>query len=291
MSPKLKAKEKLLQLLDKLPENIGFKGYHFLQQQLGKVELEQQLTNSQASYQTFLRLAETVGIETLKKTFLEIGSGWLPVMPYFFKYLSQAKAVHTFDLNRHYNPKKIKGLNKLFSEEYRLEISRDSENEYELPPDIHYFPRTDLSKVTLPRVEVVFSRFVLEHVEPGAMREMHRKFKEELPAGTFIVHLISPSDHRAYVDKNLSLQDFLRYSEAEWKKQQTKFDYHNRMRLPQYTELFEDLGYEIVHLEAEVPEKGSEAYEKFRKVPLHPDFQKYKEEELMAGGINMVLKV
>lgn len=290
MLPKHKAKTGLLQILDKLPRELGFKGYHFFQQRFGKVNLQQQMDSSYASYQTFLKLTKHLEISVKNKSLLEIGSGWLPLLPYFFKYLSEAAKVHTFDLNCHFDGEKIEVLNKEFAHTYRLEVSGADENEYRLPPDIHYFPKTDLTKATLPFADIVFSRFVLEHVYPEDIREMHRKFKEDLPKGTYIIHLISPSDHRAYENKELSLQDFLRYSEEEWDKKQTKFDYHNRLRLPQYIELFGALGLDTVFVDFESPEKDSEAYKKFKKVPVHRDFQQFTEEELIAGSINIVLK-
>lgn len=291
MLPKHKAKTGLLKILDKLPESMGYKGYHFFQKKLGKVNLDQQIDSSYSSYQTFLRLTEKLEIPVKDKRFLEIGSGWLPIMPYFFKFLSKAREVYTFDLNMHYESDKIKELNTRFSEEYRLEISEESDSQFSLPTGIHYFPKTDLNKIELPQVDVVFSRFVLEHVEPEAMKMMHEKFKQEFKKGTHIIHLISPSDHRAYADKSLSLQDFLRFSQGEWNKIQTKFDYHNRWRLPQYIDLFESLGYEIMHLEYHTPEKDSEAYRKFKEVPIHSDFLGYEDKDLMAGAINIVIKI
>src|SRR5690606_37598238 len=104
----------------------------------------------------------------------------------------------------------------------------------------------------------------------------HQKFKKELPEA-YIIHLISPSDHRAYVDKKLSNQDFLRYGEKEWENRQTRFDYHNRLRLPQYLEIFNDLGYNIILLEFESANISSETYKKFKAVPLHDDYIKFSD--------------
>lgn len=291
MSPKLKAKNFLFRVLDKLPEDIGFRSYHYLQKKAGQVSVDQQIARTTSSYRDFLRLTEKLEIPIQGKKILEIGSGWLPLLPYFFKFLGKAEAVYTYDLNRHFDPEKIKRLNKLFSDKFGHEVSEQASAGYALPEDIRYFPNTDISKAVLPPVTVVFSRFVLEHVEPQAILEMHRKFREELPKGSHVIHFISPGDHRAYVDKSLSLQDFLQYSREEWDKKQTRFDYHNRWRLPQYVELFNSLGYEIVHLEYDVPEKDSATYRKLRQVNLHEDFKKYSEEELMAGSINVVLRV
>jgi hypothetical protein len=163
--------------------------------------------------------------------------------------------------------------------------------DFSLPPEVEYYPNKDISDESLKNIHVIYSRFVLEHVSPEKIKKMHLRFKKTLDPGTRIFHFISPSDHRAYVDKSLSLQDFLRYSQREWDKKQTRFDYHNRLRLPDYLQLFEDLDLEIVHSEFDIPPKDSAAYKKFKAVPLHEDYLKYAEEDLLAGSINIVLKV
>lgn len=291
VSLKLKAKNLFFRFMDLLPEGLGFRGYHFLQKKMGAVSLDQQIRSTTSSYQNFLRLTEKMKITIEGRKVLEIGSGWLPLLPYFFKFMGKADAVYTYDLNQHFDPKKVRSLNHRFSEEFGFKVAEEEKQPFGLPGDISYFPKTDISKASLPPVEVVFSRFVLEHVEPEAMLRMHQKFKRELKKGSHVVHFISPSDHRAYVDKTLSLQDFLQYSQEEWDKKQTKFDYHNRWRLPQYVALFEALGYEIVHLEYDVPGTDSEAFAKFSNVDLHQDFKRYSKEELMAGAINIILRV
>lgn len=158
-----------------------------------------------------------------------------------------------------------------------------------MPKNIAYYPNTNLIAADLPETDLIFSRFVLEHVKPEDLTLMHKKFRRGLKPGSLIVHLISPSDHRAYVDKNLSLQDFLQYSEAEWKKKQTKFDYHNRLRLPQYLAIFKAAGLELLHVEYDQP--SAKTFNKFSAVPIHEDFKKFTDEELTAGSINVVLKV
>jgi hypothetical protein len=61
--------------------------------------------------------------------------------------------------------------------------------------------------------------------------------------------------------------------------------------LPQYLEIFKDLGYEVLFLEFESANKSSNIYKKFKAVPLHADYEKYSDEELTAGSINIVLKL
>lgn len=282
-------KSKLFWLLNLLPGNFGDYVYHKLQNLTGH-NLEGKLNSS---YNTYLKLRDIIkknGIDIKEKTIVEIGSGWLPIMPYFIKYLGGATKVETYDLKRHYQRKNILALNSLFEERFKKKLI-PIDTEYPLPDSIVYHPDSNISRADIKGTDIVFSRFVLEHVTPFALEEMHNHFKKHLSPNSYIIHMISPGDHRAYDNSRLSLQDFLRYSEEEWNKIQTKFDYHNRWRLSQYLELFKKLNYDIVHLEYECPNKQSETYRKFKEVPLHKDYQKFSEEDLTAGSINIVLKV
>jgi hypothetical protein len=290
MSLKLKAKNTLFQILNMLPDKVGYPLYHKIQEWFDRNSIHYKINSSHNSYLTFERLAKESNISILGKSVIEIGSGWLPLMPYFFIYMGKASTVETYDLNKHYNKNNIANLNLKFSDKFGIPVKSEQNGKLNLPEGINYYPKTDLTNVELKNADLVFSRFVLEHVSPLDIKKMHQKFKEELPEA-YIIHLISPSDHRAYVDKNLSNQDFLRYSEKEWGKNHTRFDYHNRLRLPQYLEIFEELGYEVLFLEFESANKDSDIYKKFKTVPLHVDYEKYSDEELTAGSINVVLKM
>lgn len=291
MSLKLHLKESAFTILDLFPEKAGFFLYHKLQDILNKKKILPRLKSNEGSFRILQKLLNNQSSSVKDKKVIEIGSGWFPMMPYFMLYLGRAKEVSTYDLNRHFSDKNSERLNKIFCLEYGVAINPDPKNPYKLPQQIQYHPNTNLINANLPEADLVFSRFVLEHVKPGDILEMHRKFRKELKPGTIIIHLISPSDHRAHVDPTLSLQDFLRYSEQEWNRKQTKFDYHNRLRLPQYLEIFKKAEVEILEVIYDKPKKDSYVYQKFKDVPIHADYNNFSDEELLAGSLNVVLKL
>lgn len=284
-----KAKIATFKFLNHFPASLGFGIYHFLQKKFQGKSLQTKINETERTFHMIQEIANTLNIELFSKRAVEIGSGWLPILPYLLKYKCGVRSISTFDLNTHYAPIEINEFNKKFEVFYGHKI--DGEGKYLLPTGIEYFPDTDIAKVSNLRADFVFSRFVLEHVHPVDLKRMHQNFKKSLPNGAYIFHFISPSDHRAYDDPNLSLQDFLKFSSKEWEKQHTKFDYHNRWRLPEYISLFKELDYEIAYLDFKVPNKNSISYHRFKKVKLHPDYQDYSEEDLLAEGIIVVLKV
>ena len=285
-----KLKTLVFKTLELLPSSIGNGLYHFLQNFSENKNLNLKIKSCEDTFTTFQKITNQLEIDANGSSIIEIGSGWLPIMPYYFVYKANAKKVYTYDLNEHYQKKAIEDFNSTFENMHKVEVKSNSP--YGLPEEVIYFPKQNIINGNLPKdVNIIFSRFVLEHVTPNDMFEMHKKFKNTLEKGSYIIHFISPSDHRAYSDASLSLQDFLQYSQSEWDKILTRFDYHNRWRLPHYVELFKSLDYTIEYLYFDSVKVGSRQESLFKQVKLHSDFVKYSTEELTAGNIIIVLKV
>jgi hypothetical protein len=288
-SIKSKAKRLLLKSLDTLPSQAGYSLYHFVQNILGE-SLEVKVEANARSYSILKDIFEKNDFSINNRTILEIGSGWMPLMPYQFKVEGDCKRVYTYDINDHYQNKYIDELNAHYRKLGKLNFDVSKEGLH-LPDFIQYHPHANVITADLPEsVDLIFSRFVLEHVTPADLKAMHERFRAQYGKNVYIIHLISPSDHRAFSDASLSHYDFLRYSQKEWNRIQTKFDYHNRLRLPQYVEIFEKAGMEIVHLEHDFAEPGTKKHNLFKQVPIHDDFKKFTEVELTAGSINVLLR-
>jgi hypothetical protein len=277
--------------LDLLPSSLGYKVYHQLQNLSENKHVDSKIKSTESTFNEFVKITEELKIAIGQKSVIEIGSGWLPIFPYFLLFVGKVKTVFSFDLNEHYQKNAIASFNSLFSKNYKVSIDVPVDSKYNLPEGLSYFPCQNIINTVLPDCEIVFSRFVLEHVTPSDILDMHRKFKTDLKKGSYVIHFISPSDHRAYSDKSLSLQDFLKYSKEEWDGIQTKFDYHNRLRLPQYLDIFRSLDLEVIYLTSDSVKKGTSQYNLFKEIEIHDDYKSYSEDELTAGSINIVLKI
>ena len=143
MSLKLKAKNILFQILNMLPEKVGFSIYHEVQEWFDINNIHYKINSSHSSYLTFERLAKESNISILDKSVIEIGSGWLPLMPYFFKYMGKASKVETYDLNKHYNKNNIDNLNQEFSKKFDTSVESEENGKFNLPEGINYYPKTD----------------------------------------------------------------------------------------------------------------------------------------------------
>lgn len=287
---KHKTKTFLFKTLSALPNFIGDSLYHKLQSLGSSNNLVNKIKSSEVTYDCLVEICNELKISLEDKSILEIGSGWFPIMPYFFKYKFNVKSIFTYDINKHYQKNAIFEFNSVFANEYGCTIAIDKNNNYNLPSGIDYYPLKNIINEIIPVTDVIFSRYVLSHATTTDVIEMHKKFKSTFPKGTLVIHFISPSDLRQHGDKSISLQDFLQYSKEEWNTIQTKFDSHNRLRLPQFIDIFKSLDYEIVYLTYESSKPDSLNIKLLRELKLHDDYKKYTEEELTAGNIVIALR-
>lgn len=279
-------KTKIFKALSVFPNVIGFGLYYFMQNIGSKATLGYKIKSTASSFEVVKRILEQVNYNVESKNILEIGSGWVPVLPYLLILEGKANSVATYDVNEYYNSKEINELNSHFSEKFELKLEKHKK--YTLLKGVSYFPKTNIMSAKLRDIDLVLSRFVLEHVTPEDLRSMHNYLFDNLKSGSMVLHLISPSDHRAYTDNSLSLQDFLKYNQEEWNQIQTKFDYHNRLRLPQYLKILGER-FEVLYFEHDSIDFTSESYKKFKKINVHEDYSQFSDQELMAGSINILL--
>ena len=228
-------KTKIFKVLSVLPNKIGYSIYHFLQNIKGNHTLESKMESTKNTYEKVTAILNKNNISMENKDIAELGSGWVPIFPYELIAEGKAKKVDTYDVREHFNRKEIERLNAFYAN--RLKTVFEKKGKYNLLRGVSYFPRTTICEGDMQDIDLVLSRFVLEHVTHKDLMEIHDFLYSKLESGSLVLHLISPSDHRAFSDSSLSLQDFLKYSEEEWNRIQTKFDYHNRLRLPQYLEI------------------------------------------------------
>lgn len=280
-------KSKIFQVLSKFPESVGNFVYHTLQKKSENSNVNKKIVSVSNSFEVATKILMDNNINLQNKNVMEIGSGWAPILPYLMILKGKARIVQTYDINEHYSKSQIREVNDYYSGYDSFKLAKCSK--YQLLENVEYYPNRNVIDADFTNIDFIFSRFVLEHVPPNLLRDMHAKFAEKLGKDTYILHLISPSDHRAYTDSSLSLQDFLKYSQSEWDSIQTRFDYHNRLRLPQYLSIFSE-DFEIVSVEHDKINFDSTAYKNFKKLKIHSDFQKYTEQELMAGSINVLLR-
>uniref|UniRef100_UPI00404B2742 hypothetical protein n=1 Tax=Flavobacterium sp. TaxID=239 RepID=UPI00404B2742 len=152
-----KTKTFIFKTLSFLPGNLGYILYHNLQNISQSNNLEIKLKSAEKTFNELKNICLTHSIQLKDKTILEIGSGWIPSLPYLFLYNASVKKVLTYDINKHYQEKNLRRFNQLFAKKKNvvLKIEKNS-----LPKEIQYFPNENVINCKDKNVDLIFSRFV-----------------------------------------------------------------------------------------------------------------------------------
>jgi hypothetical protein len=284
-------KQTAFKALELLPRRVGDGLYHWFQGCNGSFQLDRILDENVRTFDQFAALLKKTGRSFAGKEVLEIGSGWFPATPYLLLFRGQARTIKTYDIAEHFSRRRLLDFNAHFEVRLGQKPKVELSAPYPLPQEIRYFPKTNLCTSPPPdeSVDLIISRYVLQNIAPQDLVALHKVFRRCLRPGGAVLHLVSPSDERAYSDRSLSLYDFLKYSEAEWASVTTRFYYHNRMRLPQYLELFRGAGFRVEEQTHKTLSRDSMESAKFLRLQLHPDFARFTFEQLTASSLGFVL--
>jgi hypothetical protein len=275
--------------LSALPAQIGDYLYHKIQEIGLDKKFKMSYNSNKSSFKKFNEIINQLNYNLDNTNVLEIGTGWFPFFPYFLISEKKINEISTIDLNQHMKAKYVRMVEQKLLDENIINSESVKLNGF-LNDKIKYFPKTSLTTVDVSEVNLVFSRFVLEHVYPSSMLEIHEYLFNNMPINSRIIHMISPGDHRSYYDNNLSNVDFLKYTDAEWEKLCTRFDYHNRMRVNEYISMFEKIGFIIEYLESDNTDVNTLKYKKYKQLRLNEKYLNNSDEVNLAGSINIVLK-
>lgn len=136
------------------------------------------------------------------------------------------------------------------------------------------------SGLTEGSVNLVQTTNTLEHVPREDLREIHEEAWRVLSEGGVLAHRIDYRDHYSYADPDVGPYHFLRFSEEEWERWNPPLQYQNRMRHREYTAMFEDVGFEIMHVDPEEP--SIEERERLEAMGLAPPF-----DEMALGEVGI----
>jgi hypothetical protein len=239
------------------------------------------------------------------KTLVEVGTGWLPIIPLLCAGFG-AKKIHTYDHVAHVRTSLVENVLRQLKEKALIvpelhgiffdQTFDAGENNGQDPGSIlrlfhvDYRAPADASKTGLEAetADIFFSNKVLEHIPENAIvsicREAHRVLK---PGGLFY-NYVGMLDHYSYFDKRISRVNCLRYSDLFWRiMAQNKISYQNRLRKSDYLNIITTAGFDIVKTEATVPDEDLKAV---RNMKLAPRFQKMDSEDLAASFVEIVAR-
>lgn len=213
--------------------------------------------------------------KTIPEKTLELGTGWYPVVPVTF-YLCGATEIHSIDIfkltnkerlittllkfkeyfsdpekKKHFDsipllPDRLKSLNQLIEKAAVL-------SEHEIVRNINLMLSvTDATKTNYSDnyFDLVHSNNTFEHVYPQVLRKILLEFNRITQRYSGVnSHFIDMSDHFAHFDKSISIYNFLKFSESEWKWIDNSIQPLNRLRFADYVGMYKELNIPISFFE------------------------------------------
>jgi SAM-dependent methyltransferase len=229
--------------------------------------------------------------------FFEYGTGWVPSLPIGL-WLGGARKIITIDTNPYMqnryvkeaaliitqNDKKIKEMYGDLLDEKRFDAivkyagggARIKVKELLELCRVEYIAPADAARTGLAdkSVDFHFSHFAFEHIPPETLKAILLEGARIIKPNGLFINSVDYQDHFAVYTKTVNRLNFLRYSDAEWRKyNNNKYIYVNRLRHEDFIKLFEELGHDIVYMEADADESvkklldnGVELDEKYKSM-------------------------
>lgn len=188
---------------------------------------------------------------------LEFGAGQSLVQNLYLSDLVEKQLL--VDLNPMIDFDLVESARKLLSQKYPLRANSKIYNDddlnkygiwYRAPYDAS---STDIGDSTL---DACISTNTLEHIPPQSIENIFNELYRVLKPTGIVSAKIDYSDHYAHTDKNISLFNYLKYSNKEWKKYNHNCHYQNRLRHYEYIKIFKVAGFDVIDEELIFDEKN-----------------------------------
>jgi SAM-dependent methyltransferase len=156
---------------------------------------------------------------------------------------------------------------------------------------IDYLAPMDARDTGLPAggYGLVSSCHVLEHIPAEMLAPILRECRRLVSPSGVICHVWNMQDHYADFDPSISVYNFLTLGDSAWRLVNSGLHFQNRLRLPDYMELFARAGLRVVHQWVRWPDERD--LDQLARLRLASRFQgRYSPRELGARMAMVVLK-
>jgi hypothetical protein len=124
-------------------------------------------------------------------------------------------------------------------------------------------------------MDLIVSNNTIEHIPAPDLPTIFQEFRRVSSPSTIMSHFIDMADHYVNFDHNLSPYNFLRFSNAAWRRLDNPLQHLNRLRINDYRALHQAAGFTIRNEHDEANEAS-----RLARFPLAPEFQRYLIEDI-----------
>lgn len=227
------------------------------------------------------------GAQIPGSTVVEIGTGWVPILPLVFRMAGASKII-TVDQDRlmdrhtflhaissiHKNLDRLLSLTGVPKELFDLRRLPSCQNERLgtlcTQSGLTYKAPSDFMDLAPGMADFIVSRTVLEHIPEPVLRDIFAHAAKVLKPGGMMCHEIDMSDHFEHKDKSISTVDMLGLDDATWQaKTHDPQDYQNRLRRFEFAQILRDGGWEILQMDGQPYPPAMESLKTMKLVPRY----------------------
>jgi hypothetical protein len=258
-----------------------------------------------------MRVLRELKFDVRDQTLMEVGTGWLPVLPLCFA-LCGARTVHSFDLNRHLNRSAVPSVLDRLGLHLKAMADACGQTEAEVRArhanlseacqhqdagmrilelaGIQYHAPADATCTGLPdqSVSLVFSNSVLEHVGASVLGPLMAESKRLLTPHGFALHSVNCGDHYAYFDRNITPLNHLRFTDRQWQRWNNNLLYQNRLRASDFPAAARQQGLNVVH---QIQTERQDLLAKIPSNQIAPEFRHYDAADLSCTSITFAAQL
>ncbi|MEO5674299.1 MAG: class I SAM-dependent methyltransferase [Chitinophagales bacterium] len=202
------------------------------------------------------------------ESFLEIGTGWYPVVPVSM-FLTGAEKIYSIDISALTNKKRLiltlqkfvvyhnNGILQCYLSyqpqkfQRLIEILQQSNTTVfeklcsELQIHFKIGDARNMPFLKDNEIGLVTSNNTFEHIYPDVLMGILKELKRVIKPDGVLSHFIDMSDHFAHFDKSITIYNFLKFSDRQWKLIDNRIQPQNRLRVHEYRTMYADLGIPI----------------------------------------------
>jgi hypothetical protein len=237
---------------------------------------------------------------------LEIGTGWYPIVPVAF-FLSGVDNVYSVDIRFLTSTDRMQTTLKKFVDCYKVgklkEYINSLPERYETIMKIVDNPKDytlntilellnikylveDARKLSLPdnSIDLVNSNNTFEHIYPEILIPILMEFKRVTKKNDGVMsHFIDMTDHFAHFDKSITIYNFLRFTDRQWRWIDNTIQPQSRARIYNYRNIFGGIGISITE---EHVRKGNQ--DELSTVPLSEKFSKESMDQVAISHCHFI---
>lgn len=239
-------------------------------------------TNTGFAFDDALAMLEALydaGVETTGDM-LEVGSGWVPVVPLLF-HLAGARSVVLTDIERLFDERSIASAAAFVRPRLPEVAERVGGRTADLEVRLNNFKPAYICPWSaeshdVESVDLIISRAVMEHVPANAVERLFGTLRSIVRPGGYMCHSVDNTDHWQHGAGKGSLVDFLRYRSESIRWQLASFNvqsYTNRLRHSDYLSAASRAGWTVIRERSHVPPQVLADVESMRtEGTLAPEF-------------------